>query len=97
MRQQKLYRDDKLNWAIGEYYNGTKKVIAVTESINVWLDSVVASFQIIIDACEFSVPALYQLVWNLFFLLKSCFCIFVSTNSFKIAISRPDGVTNNDP
>ena len=58
MRRKKLYRDDKLNQAIGEYYNGTKKVIAVTELMNVCLNSVEASFQMIIDACEFSVPAL---------------------------------------
>ena len=75
MGQQKLYKDDNLNWAIGEYYNGTKKVIAVTESMNVCLNSVEAPFQMIIDACEFDVPALYQLVKNLVF-FKSCFLHF---------------------
>ena len=70
MRRRKLYGDDKLNRAIREYYNGTKKVIAVTESKNVFLNSVEASFQMIIDACEFAVPALYQLVKKLVFLLK---------------------------
>ena len=59
--------DDKLNQAIGEYYNGTKNVIAVTESVNFCLNSVEASFQMIIDACNFSVPALHQLVKNLIF------------------------------
>ena len=61
MKCRKIYSDDKLNRAIGEYYNGTKKVIAVTESMNVCLNSVEASFQIIIDTCEFAVPSLYQL------------------------------------
>ena len=56
MRQKKLYSNDKLNWAIGEYYNGTKNVIAVTESMNVYLNSVEASFQMIIYACEFAAP-----------------------------------------
>ena len=41
--------------------NGTKKVIAVIESMNVCLKSVEASFQMIIDLCEFAIPALYQL------------------------------------
>ena len=68
MRRRKLYSDDKLNRAIGEYYNGTKKGIAVTELMNVCLNSVEASFQIEVDACEFAVPALYQLVKNLVFL-----------------------------
>ena len=63
MRRQKLYRKDKLNRATGEYFNGTKKVIAVTELMNVFLNSVEASFQMIIDACEFAVPELYQLVF----------------------------------
>ena len=76
MRRQKLYSGGKLNRVIGEYYNGTKKVIAVTESMNVCLNSVEASFQMIIDACEFAVPALYQLVKNLVFLFKSCFLNF---------------------
>ena len=67
MRRRKLYSNDKLNQAIGEYYNGTKKVIAVTELMNVCLNSVEASSQMIIDACEFAVPALYQLVKNLVF------------------------------
>ena len=62
MRRRKLYSNNKLNISIGEYYNGTKKVIAVTELINVCLNSVEASFQMIIYACEFSVPTLYQLV-----------------------------------
>ena len=58
MRRRKLYSNDKLNRVIGEYYNGTKKVIAVTELMNVCLNSVEASFQMIIDACEFDIPAL---------------------------------------
>ena len=61
MQRQKLCSDEELNWATEEYYNGTKKVIAVTESMNVFLKSVEASFQMIIDACEFAIPALYQL------------------------------------
>ena len=76
MRQRKLYSDYKLNWAIGEYDNGTKKVIAVTESMNVWLKSAESSFQMIIDACEVAAPALYQLVRNLVFLLKIAFLAF---------------------
>ena len=48
--------------------NGTKKVIAVTESINACLNMVEVSFQIIIDACDFSVPALHQLIKNVVFL-----------------------------
>ena len=59
MRRQKLNSNDKLNWAIGEYYNGTKKVISVTEFIDFCLNSVEASFQMIIAAYEFAVPALY--------------------------------------
>ena len=62
MKQRKLYSEDNPNWAIGEYYNGTKKVIAFTELMNVCLDSAEASFQMIIDACDLAVPALYQLV-----------------------------------
>ena len=62
MRRRKLYSDENINREIGEYYNGTKKVIAITEFMNVFLNSVEASFQMIIDACEFAVPALYQLV-----------------------------------
>ena len=62
MIRQKLYRDDKLNRAIREYYNGAKKVIDVTESMIFFLNNVEASFKMIIDACEFAVPALYQLV-----------------------------------
>ena len=58
MRQRKLYSNDKLNRAIGEYYNGTQNVIAVTELMNVCLNSVESSFQMIIDACEFYVPEL---------------------------------------
>ena len=76
MRRRKLYSDAKLNRAIGEYYNGTKKVIAVNESMNVCLNSVEASFQMIIDACEFTVPALYQFVKNLVFLLEIEFFAF---------------------
>ena len=81
MIRRKLYSDDKLNRAIGGYYNGTKKVIAVTELMIFFLNSVESSFQMIIDACEFAVPALYQLVKNLvFFVRNRVFCIFVSTN-----------------
>ena len=76
MRRRKLYSDDKLNREIRGYYNGTKKVIAVTELMNVCLNSVEASFQMIIDACEFAVPTLYQLVKNLVFLLKIVFLAF---------------------
>ena len=65
MRLRKLYSNDKINQTIGEYYNGTKKFIA--ESINFFLNSVEASFQMIIGACEFAVLALYQLVKKLFF------------------------------
>ena len=61
MRQRKLYSDDNLNQAIGKYYNGTKKVIAVTELMNVFLNSVEVSFQTIIDACDFAIRTLYQL------------------------------------
>ena len=67
MRRQKIYRDNKLNRAIGEYNNGTKKVISVTELRNVCLNSMKDSFKMILDACEFDVPALYQLVKNLVF------------------------------
>ena len=69
---------------MGEYYNRTKKVIAVTECMDVCLDSVEASFQMIIDACEFAVPALYQLVKNLVFVVieNRVFRVFVSTNWF---------------
>ena len=70
MRRRKLYSNDNLNRAIGEYYNGTKKVIAVTELMNICLNSVEASFQMIIDARKFAVTALYQLVKELFYLLK---------------------------
>ena len=56
-----------MNRAIGEYYNGNKKVIAVTELMNVSLNSLEASFQIKIDACEFAVPTLYQFIKNLVF------------------------------
>ena len=76
MRRLKLYSDDKLNRAIGEYYNGTKKVIAVTEPMNVRLNSVEASFQMIIDACEFGGPALYQSIKNFVFWLKIAFFTF---------------------
>ena len=98
MRRRKLYSDDKLNRAIREYYNGTKTVIAVTELMSVCLNSVEASFQMLIDACEFAVPGLYQLVKNLVFLVKNrvC-CIFVSTNWFKIAFSSPNRVIYNEP
>ena len=61
MRQRKLCSDEELNRAIEEYYNRTQKVIAVTESMNVCLKSVEVSFQMIIDACEFAIPAHYQL------------------------------------
>ena len=91
------YSNDKLNQAIRGYYNGTKNFIAVTESMNVCLNSVEASFQMIIDSCKFSVPALYQLVKNLVFLLKIVFFIFASTNWFKIAISSPNRVIYNEP
>ena len=81
MRRRKLYSNDKLNRAIGEYYNGTKNAIAVTESMNVCLNILEASFQMIIDAYEFAVPAFYQLVKNLVFLVENrVLCIFVSTN-----------------
>ena len=76
MRRRKLYSNDKLNRAIGEYHNGTKKVIAVTELMNIFLNSVKASFQMIIYSCEFVVPALYQLVRDLIFLLKIAFFEF---------------------
>ena len=69
MRPRKLYSGNKLNRAIEEYYNGTKKVIAVTELMNVCLNSVEASFQIIIDACEFAVTAPEQ-----FFFKPRYFC-----------------------
>ena len=58
-----------------EYYNGTKKVIAVTELMNVYLNSVEASFQMIIDACEFAGPALYQFVKKLVFVENRVFAI----------------------
>ena len=77
MRRRKLYSNDKLNRAIGENYKGTKKVIAVTESMNFCLNSVEASFQMIIYACEFAVPELYQLVKNFVFLLKILFFAFL--------------------
>ena len=67
MRWRKLYSNDKLNQEIREYWNGTKKFIAVTELMIFFLNSAEASFQMIIDACEFAVPALYQLVKNIFF------------------------------
>ena len=93
-----IYSDDKLNLLIGEYYNVTKNVIAVTESMNVCLNSVEAPFQMIIDACDFAVPTLYQLVKNLvFFVKKLVFCIFVSTNSFIIVNSSPNRVIYNEP
>ena len=98
MRRWKLYIDGKLNRAIKEYYNWTKYVIVVTESIKVFLNSVEASFQMIIDACEFAVLALYQLVNNLVFLLKIVFfSLLVSTNWFKIAISSPKRVIYDEP
>ena len=37
-----------------EYYNGTKKVIAVTELMNIFFTSVEKSFQMIIDSCVFN-------------------------------------------
>ena len=73
MRRRKLCTSEKLNQAIGGYYNGAKKVIAVTELMNVWLDIVEASVQMIIDACEFVVPALYQLVKTPFFVKNHIF------------------------
>ena len=76
MRRRKLYSNDKLNRAIGGYCNGTKKVMAVTESMNVFLNIMEASFQMIIDECEFAVPALYKLVKNLIFLLEIMFFAF---------------------
>ena len=76
MRRRKLYTDDKLNRAIGEYYNGTKNVIAVNELMNVCLNSVEASFQMVIDTCEFAVPALYQLVKNLVYFVEIAFFVF---------------------
>ena len=92
MRRRKPYIYDKINRAIGEYYNGTKKVIAATELMNVCLNSVEASFQMIIDACKFAVPALYQLVKNLvFFVENHVFCIFVSTNWFKSRFQAQTG------
>ena len=97
MRRRKLYSDDKLNRVIREYYNGTKKVIAVTKLMNCFLNSVEASFQMIIYACEFAVPALYELVKNLVFFVKKCvFCILVSTNWLKIVISSPNRVIYNE-
>ena len=92
-----LYSDNKLNRLIGEYYNGTQKVIAVTELINVFLESVEASFQKIIDACKFALSALYQLVKNLVFCLKPRLNIFISTYWFKIAISSPNGLIYYEP
>ena len=74
MRRRKLYSNDKINQTIGEYYNGTKKFIA--ESMNFCLNSVEASFQMIVDACEFSVPAIYQLVKNLVFVKNRIFLHF---------------------
>ena len=98
MRRRKLYSDDKLNREIRGYYNGTKKVISATELMNVSLNSVEASFQMIIDACEFAVPTLYQLVKTLvFFVENRVFGIFVSTYWFKIAISSPNRVIYSDP
>ena len=67
MRQRKLYSDEKINQVIGKYYNGAQKVIAFTELIIFFLNSVESSFQMIIDACEFAVPALDQLVKTLVF------------------------------
>ena len=67
MGWRKLYSNNKLNRAIGGYYNGTKNVIAFTELMNVCLNIVEASFQMIIDAREFALPTLYQLVKNLVF------------------------------
>ena len=45
---KKLYNNNELNRGIEKYYNGTKNVIAVTELIDVFFNSVEASFQIII-------------------------------------------------
>ena len=87
-RRRKLYSNDKLNRAIGEYYNGTKNVITVTESMNVCLTSVEASFQMIISACDFAITALYQLFKNLVIVKKIAFfhfCIYqlVKNRNFK--------------
>ena len=76
IRRQKLYSDNKLNRAIGGYYNGTKKVIAVTELMNVCSNTVEASFQMIIDTYEFAVPTLYELVKNLVFVVKNHVFVF---------------------
>ena len=66
--------------------------------MNVCLNSVEASFQMIIDACEFAVPTLYQLVKNLVVLLKiGLFAVFISTNWFKITISIPNRVIYSEP
>ena len=74
MRRRKLYSDDKLNRAIGEYYNGTKKVIAVTELMNVCLNSVEASFKTCaIETYDTSVHGRSYFVDQLFF----CFVVHV--------------------
>ena len=93
MRRRKLYSDDKLNRAIGEYYNGTKKVISVTELMYVCLKSMEASFQMIIDACEFAVPVLYQVVKNLVCFVKIVFFDFSYLPiGLKTTISSPNRV-----
>ena len=98
MRRLKIHSNNKLNRAIGEYYNGTKNFIAVTESMDFVLNIVEASLQMIIDACEFAVPALYQIVKNLVFFAKNrIFGIFVFINWFKISISSPNRVIYNEP
>ena len=68
---------------LGEYYNETKKVIAVTELMNVCLNSVEASFQIIIDACEFAVPTLYQLVKKIAFFAENR--VFLNFRIYELA------------
>ena len=45
--------------------------------MNICLNSVEASFQMIIDACKFAVTALYQLVKELVFLLKIALFAFL--------------------
>ena len=62
---------------ISKYYNGTRKFIAVTDLMNICLNIVEVSFQMLIDACEFAVPALSQLVKNLASLLKAVFFAFL--------------------
>ena len=71
-----------------EYYNGTKNVIAVTESINVCLNSVDASFQMILYACEFAGTANSHasiIIWNdTSTLLKQTFIDSVTAMTFLV-------------